>query len=46
MSAVTVCGHFFVMFTGRKVGAVAYMGTLEEGERGFLPVPIPKCKEP
>ncbi len=20
--------------------------TLEEGERGFLPVPIPKCKEP
>ncbi len=21
-------------------------GTLEEGERGLLPVPIPKCKEP
>ncbi len=20
--------------------------TLEEGERGLLPVPIPKCKEP
>ncbi len=21
-------------------------GTLEEGERGWLSVPIPKCKEP
>ncbi len=21
-------------------------GTLEGGERGFLPVPVPKCKEP
>ncbi len=21
-------------------------GTLEEGERGLLPVPVPKCKEP
>ncbi len=43
-----LCGGILLILRYlRRVEVIfLHMGTLEEGERGWLPVPIPKCKEP